>query len=352
VPQATIDARGDQWTTQAVTYITNGPCLMSEINLGESYVLAKNPQYWDADNVHLDQITLRLIPEASTALIAFERGEISGQLTVPPSDVARLKTSDSGLVVTQAYATTFFNINNAKAPYDNPLVRKALNLAIDRNTIINDVLQNGGTPAYSIVAPGYVVDGRAYEEGRPTFDLGPSADPAAAQQAPADAGYPGGQGFPTLQLSYYTDDTVKLMVEAIADQLKTNLGITVEISNEEWAVYFDNIQAGKYEVGAMGWGADYFHPMSFLQLLQTDDANNNVFYSNPDYDALVIQAQSETDPAQAMDLMRQADDLASAQYPVLNVFYRANMMLVSPQLQGVYRTVLNNLYFRSAQLAG
>ncbi|MDR1807712.1 MAG: peptide ABC transporter substrate-binding protein [Propionibacteriaceae bacterium] len=348
VQEATIEANGDQWTNKADSYVSNGPFKMSEIHLGESYVLVKNPDYWDAANVKLAKITFRMIPEPSTALSAYESGEIDGQLTVPPGDIARLKTTDSGLVITASYATTFYDINNAKAPYDNALVRKALNLAVDRNTIINDVLQNGGTPAYTIVPPGYSVDGEEFSEGRSTFDLGPTADPEAARAALAEAGYPNGEGFPTLHLSYYTSESVKMMTEAIAEQLKTNLGITVEISNEDWAVYYDNIQAGNYEVAAMGWGADYFHPMTFLQLFKTNDVNNNVFYSNPAYDELVSQAQAEVDPAKALDLMRQAENIVSADYPVINLFYRANMMLVSPHLQGVYRTTLNNLYFRSA----
>lgn len=350
VQEATIKANGDQWTNKADSYISNGPFKMEQIKLGESYVLVKNPNYWDAANVKLDKINFRLIPDASTALSAFENGQIDGQLTVPASDVARLKTSDSGLVVTPAYATTFYLINNKVAPYDNVLVRKAINLAIDRNALVNDVLQNGGTPAFSPVAPGYSVDGKEFADGRSTFDLSPTSDPAAAKAALAEAGYPDGAGFPTLQLLYYTDDTTKLMTEALADQLKTNLGIKVEISNEDWAVYYDNIKAGNYQVGAMGWGADYFHPMTFLQLFKTDDPNNNSFYTNKQYYDLVSKAQNETDPAKALELMQQADNLMSAEYPVAPLFYRANMMLVSPELKGVYRTLLNNLYFRSAYL--
>lgn len=348
IQKATIDANGDQWTNSAATYVSNGPFTMTDIKLNDAYVLAKNPNYWNAANVKLDQLTFKMIPDSSTALTAYKNGEIDGQLTVPPSDIAQLKTSGQGLVVTPAYATTFFDINDAKAPYDNPLVRKALNLAIDRNSIINDVLQNGGTPAFSVLPPGYVVGGTDFAAGRSNFDLSATADPDAAKQALSDAGYPDGQGFPTLQLSYYTDNSAKLMTEAIANQLQTNLGIKVQISNQDWAVYYADIQAGNYDVAAMGWSADYFHPMTFLQLLQTGNINNNVFYSNPLYDQLVVQAQSETDPAKAMALMQQADALASADYPVMPIFYRANMMLISPKVQGVYRDVLGNLYFSAA----
>ncbi|MCL2490028.1 MAG: peptide ABC transporter substrate-binding protein [Propionibacteriaceae bacterium] len=352
VQKATIDANGAQWTNNASSYVSNGPFMMTDIKLNDSWVMAKNPNYWDAANVTLDNLTLKLIPDESTALTAFKNNEVQGSYTVPASDIASLKTGNQGLVVTQAYATTFFDINNKKAPYDNPLVRKALNLAIDRNSLINDVLQNGGTPAYSLLPPGYVVDGTDLTDGRSTFDLGPTADPDAAKQALADAGFPGGAGFPTLQLSYYTNDTAKLMTEAVAAELEQNLGIKVQISNEDWAVYYADIQAGNYDVAAMGWSADYFHPMTFMQLLVTGDVNNNVGYSNPQYDALVSQAQTETDPAKALTIMQQADTLASAEYPTLNVFYRANMMLVSPNIQGVYRDVLGNIYFSAASVTG
>ena len=269
-----------------------------------------------------------------------------------PASIPQLKASDSGLFVTPSYATTFYDINCKKAPFDKVLVRKALNLAIDRSALINDVLNNGGTPAYSLVAPGYAVNGKDFADGRGTFGLSPTADPAAAKQALADAGYPDGKGFPTLHLSYYTNDTAKLMTEAIADQLKTNLGINVEISNQDWAVYHADIQAGNYDVGAMGWGADYNHPMTFLQLLETGNVNNNVFYSNKEYDTLVKKAQTQTDPAQAMATMQQAEAVAAAEYPLMPLFFRTNMMLLSPTIQGVYRDALSNLYFRSASVTG
>jgi oligopeptide transport system substrate-binding protein len=154
VQQATVEANGDRWTASANTYVTNGPFMVSEINLGESYVLVKNPNYYDADKVKLEKLTLRFIPDLATSLSAYESGEIQGQLNVPPTDVARLKTDpDSGLLITQAYGSTYYDINVTKAPYDNVLVRKALSLAVDRDKII-DILKNYGTPSYAISARG------------------------------------------------------------------------------------------------------------------------------------------------------------------------------------------------------
>ena len=348
VQQATVEANGDQWTTKAETYIGNGPFKVTEINMGESYVLEKNENYWDAANVTLEKLTYRYILDVATALTAYENGEVDGVRTIPSSDMARLKADNAGVQTAGSYGTVYYDINCGVAPFDNVLVRKALNLAIDRNSIINNVAQVDAVPAFSFYAPGYVVDGKDLTEGRPTFEMSETAEVEAAQAALAEAGYPNGEGFPTLQLSYYSDDNVKKIAEAIKEMWETNLGITVEISSADWGVFYTDVQAGTYQVAAMGWSADYVNPMSFLPLLYTDDVTNNSFYSNPDYDALVDQVKTENDPAAFASLVKQADELVSADYPVLPLYYKSNNYLLKDYVDGVYMTSSSNLYFKNA----
>lgn len=348
VQEATIKANGDRWTATPEAYVCNGPFKISEINLGESVVLVKNPYYYDADSVKLEKITFRYIHDLSTALLAYESDEIDGARSFPSSDYARLKAESAGIISVPSYGTVFYDINCEKAPYDNILVRKALNLAIDRSSLIEDVAQIPAQPAYSMIAPGYVVDGVEFTQGRSTFGLSPVADVEGARAALADAGYPNGEGFPELILSYYTNDTVKKLVEALAEMLKTNLNINVAISTEEWSIYYPNVQAGNYDVCAMGWSADYLHPMTFLPLLKTGDINNLPRYSNPAYDALVDSAQKETDAAAALLIMQEADNLASAEYPVLNLYYKANMMLMKDRVQGYYLNPSDMLFLKTA----
>jgi oligopeptide transport system substrate-binding protein len=350
VQQATVEANGDKWTASPDTYVCNGPFKISEMNMGESVVLVKNTEYYDADKVMLEKVTFRYITDTSTALLAYESGDIDGSRTFPSSDYARLKAEDAGIVSVSSYGTVFYNFNCAKAPFDNALVRKAFCLAIDRTSIIDDVVQIPAQPAYSYIAPGYVVDGKDFVDGRSTFELSPTADVEAAQAALAEAGYPNGEGFPEITLSYYTNDTVKKVVEAMAEMLQTNLNIKVNIVNEEWAIYYPNVQAGNYDLCAMGWSADYLHPMTFLPLLKTGDINNLGKYSNTAYDALVEQAQSETDPAAAMAIMQQADNTASAEYPVLPLYYKANMMLMKSYVQGYYLNASDMLYLKTAKV--
>lgn len=351
VQKATIEANGDRWTASADTYICNGPFKMAELKMGEGYVLEKNEDYWDAANVSLEKLTFRFILDSTTALTAYESGEVDGIRSIPSADYARLKAAGAGIQTVPNYGTVYYNINCAKAPYDNPLVRKALNLAVDRQAIIDNVVQLDAAPAYSFLAPGYSVDGVDITKGRDTFGLSATADVEAAQKALADAGYPNGEGFPTLHLSYYSDDTVKKVVEAMAEMFKNNLNINVEISSNDWAIYYESIQSGNYEVGAMGWSADYLNPMSFLPLFKTGDSTNTAFYSNPDYDKLVDKVMTETDPDAAAELTLQADALASGEYACLPLYYKTNDFLMKDYVSGCYMTASGSLYFKDAKVS-
>lgn len=350
VQEATIAANGDKWVTKAESYVGNGPFKITEMKTGESMTLEKNENYWGADDVTLEKLTYRYILDTSTSLTAYEGGEVDGVRMIPSSDIARLKAEDTGFKTAPSYGTVYYNFNCSVAPYDNVLVRKALNLAVDRKEIINNVAQVDGTPAYSFMAPGYVVDGKDVTEGRSDFDLSETADVEAAKAALAEAGYPNGEGFPVVKLSYYSDDNVKKIAEAIKEMWETNLGIKVEVSSAEWAVFYDAVQSGNYEVAAMGWSADYVNPMSFLPLLYTNDVTNNAFYSNPEYDALVDQIKVEKDSAKFADLVLQADELVSADYPVLGLYYKSNTYLLKDYIEGVYMTSSANIYFKNAKV--
>ncbi len=350
VQEATITANGDRWTASAETYVGNGPFKMEEIKLGEGYVLVKNENYWNAENVKLEKLTFRFVLDTATALTAYESGEVDGIRSIPTADYARLKASNAGVQTVSNYGTVYYNINCSVAPYDNVLVRKALNLAIDRQSIIDNVVQVDATPAYSFLAPGYSVDGADITEDRGTFGLSATADVEAAQAALAEAGYPNGEGFPTLKLSYYSNDTVKKVVEAMAEMFKTNLNIDVEISSNDWAIYYSSVQSGDYEVGAMGWSADYLNPMSFLPLFKTGDSTNNAFYSNSEYDELVNAVMQETDPAAAAKLTLEADAIVSNDYACIPLYYKTNDYLMKDYVKGVYMVASGNMYFQYAEI--
>ena len=132
--------------------------------------------------------------------------------------------------------------------------------------------------------------------------------------------------------------------------LKTNLNINVEVTSADWAVFYEDVQKGNYEIAAMGWSADYMHPMSFMPLLMTGDPNNHTGYSNPEYDALVNEIMGETDTAKAAEMIKEAEDMVMNDYPLLNLYYKANNFLMKDYVKGYYMTSSGHLYFHHASV--
>lgn len=324
---------------------------MTEYNFNESIVMEKNPNYWNADNVKLEKLTFRFILEPSTALSAFESGEIDGFRVIPPADLPRLKAESDALQTVPSFATTYYQFNCENEVLKDVRVRQALSLAIDRTALIENVLQTTDTPAFALVSPGYTVDGVDYTEGRSNYGLSATADVEAAQKLLAEAGYPNGEGFPTLRLSYYTDANVKKVTEALQEMWKNNLGIEMEITVADWAVYYDAVQSGDYDIGAMGWSADYLHPTSFFPLFVTGNVNNSSFYSNPEYDEIYAKAAVMTDAAEAVEVMREAEDVLMADMPFLPLYFRAITFMMRPGVKDVNMTPLAQLYFKDAYVA-
>jgi oligopeptide transport system substrate-binding protein len=283
--------------------------------------------------------------------MAYENGDVAGMSTIPSSDFARLKAEDAGIVVSPSYGTVWYDFNCAKAPFDNVLVRKAFNQAIDRIAIIEDVVQTDAVPAFSFMSPGYVVNGVDLMDDADDNDLEEEGNVEAARATLAEAGYPNGEGFPEITLSYYSNEIVGKVVEALARQLQDALNIKIKISNADWAVYYADILAGNYDFGAMGWSGDYLHPMTFLALFVTDDANNNVFYSNPEYDAIVAKAANMTDAEEAFEVMKEAEALGASEYPVMPLYYKNNMMLMHKNIAGYFVTPSNALLLKTAYVA-
>ena len=348
VKQAVVDQDPERWTLSANTFVSNGAFKVSDIKLGESVTAVKNEYYWDAANVRLEEIVFRYILEPATALTALESGEIDGLRFPPASETARLKSQSDAFQAVPSFATTYYLINRNVKPFDDIRVRKALSMAIDREDIISNVLQSSDTPAFGLVSPGYVLNGRDFRDGRPNYGLSATADVEGARKLLAEAGYPDGQGFPPIQLSYYTDRTVRSIVEAMQQMWKKNLNVNAEISTQEWAVYYDAVQRMDYQIGAMGWGGDYLHPMTFLTTMTSNNPTNITSYSNAQYDALVAAAQMEVDPVKAVTLMQEAEDMAMEDMAILPLYHRSIVFMMAPHVKDYYMTPLANLYFRSA----
>lgn len=345
VRQDVVEADPEGWTRNPATFIGTGPFRVTEFNQGESVVFEKNPEYYDAAAVSLDKLTFRLIPDPATALAAMEAGDVDGIESVPAPEIPRLSVESDAFLVVPALGTTYAFFNPAQAPLDNLNVRKALSMAIDREEIVEFVLQSADIPALGLVPPGMTIAGEDFTTGRDTFGLAETADIEGAQAALAEAGYPNGEGFPETLYVTYSSPPIEKLLEAIQQMWKKNLNIDVKIQASEWQVFYPEVQKVEYQIAQMGWGADYPHPMTFLDNFVTGSANNLANWSNADYDKLIADAKATNDEKQSLADMRQAEALIMNDAVILPQYHRNQYMMMKPYVKGFWRSPLNVPYF-------
>jgi oligopeptide transport system substrate-binding protein len=307
LPGAAIERYGDQWT-EAKYIQSNGPYLLGEWVHEDHLVLVKNPNYYDAGNVKIDEIYCTMVNEQSTAMAMYEAGDLDVNDNPPLEDMDRIKTDPVlSLELKQAprLCTYRYGFNAAKAPLDNILVRKALASSVDRQTLIDYVLKGNQRPAQTWTPPGIYgyVDG--VSEG-----IGYPFDPEAARQYLADAGYPGGAGFPEVTIMINTSQGHQKIAEFIAQGWKDTLGIKVNITNQEWGVYLNTCSTDAPQVFRMGWCADYPDANNWMNdVFHSGSGNNYEKYDSAVFDDLVERAAVSTDPAERLALYREAEVL-------------------------------------------
>lgn len=352
VRQDVVEANGDKWTLSPETYISNGPFKMSEWKEKESITFVKNENYWEVDKVKLDTLVFRVIDDEATYLGAFKSGELDIIESPPTTEIPTLLAE--GTAEIYPYLGTYFYVFNvSENHYDeeayqflsDPNVRKALALAIDRTLIVEKVAQGGQSPAESYVPKG-IVD----TEGNEFFKsyLPATADVEEAQRLLAEAGYPNGEGAPTITFTYNTGSGHQMIAQAIQDMWKNNLGINIELKNEEWAVFQDTRNNFNYSIARHGWIADYNDPMTFLDMWVTGSGQNNAGYSNPEYDDLINQAKSELDGNKRTELLHKAEDVLMEDMPILPIYYYTNVICANPKVKDFYKSPLGQMEFSRA----
>ena len=192
------------------------------------------------------------------------------------------------------------------------------------------------------------IAGEDFTTGRDTFGLAPTAEVEAAQAMLAEAGYPNGEGFPDTLFVTYSSPLIEKLLEAIQQMWKQNLNIDVDIQATEWQVFYPEVQKVEYQIAQMGWGADYPHPMTFLDNFVTGSPNNLNGWSNPDYDAAIAASKATGDEAESLAEMRKAEAILMNDHVILPQYHRNNYMMMSPEVMGFWRSTLNVPYFRDA----
>lgn len=349
-----IADKGDQWTFDTATYIGNGPYKMSAWNHNSEIVMVPSETYYE-EVKGPETITFKLMDDNNAMLSAFRSGELDFIEDMPVDEVASLLASGE-LNIVDYIGTYYVCFQTQKAPFDNPLVRKAFTLAVDRKFIVEKVTQSGQVEAGGFVPAGiYDAAGSTGDDFRTVggdyYDPYVDAYEANCEEARkllAEAGYPNGEGFPVVEYLYNTSDAHKAVGEALQDMWQTVLGVTVTLNNQEWAVFLQTRKDGDYSIARNGWIADYNDPMSFLDTWLTGGGNNDAQYANPTYDKLIMDAKAAKEPAERMSLMHQAEDIIIGEdFALCPLYFYTQKYMIADKVGGMFYTPLGYFLFSS-----
>ncbi|MBP2645790.1 MAG: ABC-type transporter, periplasmic subunit [Firmicutes bacterium] len=344
-----VEAAGDNWAGDVKTLVGNGPFKPTEWQHGSKLVMVKNDQYWDKDKVKVSKIEWTLVEEVATALSMFENNQLD-YVDGPPLMEAERLLKEKKLSIGNNLGTYYYSFNTTKAPFDNPKVRRAFALAIDREAIAATVMHGLNKPAYGWIPYGFtnpVTKKDFREEGGDLF----KANVEEAKKLLAEAGYPEGKGLPPVTLLFNTNEMHKAIAEAVQEMWKKNLGVTVELQNQEWKVFLGVKKAGDYQIARDGWSGDYTDPMTFADMLMANSGNNYGRYNNPVYDQLVRVAQTSNDQSVRMQAMHDAEKIAMDDMAILPIYAYVHRFSLSPKLQGLIipPTTIINVKYLSVQ---
>lgn len=349
-----IKEHGEAWATKSSTYIGNGPYKMLEWEDGSHITFEKNKNYWNYDKLGVERIKFMLMSDDSAILNAFKTGEILFADSMPQAEIEAWKDKPEFRVEPQL-GTYYISFNVQKEPLNNPKVRQALTLALDREWLVDNVGKQGQIPAGAYVPYGLFdsdskkqfreVGGDYYNPSSAAYE----ENLELAKQLLEEAGYPNGEGLPTLDYIYNESSLHAEMAQAIQDMWK-KIGVNIRLEKQEWNTFLNTRKNGEYQIARNGWLCDYNDPISMLDMWITDSGNNDAQWSNPDYDALIEQIKSTTDPKERFELMHNAEDIIFDEWMLCPIFYYTDLYLISEKIEGFWTSPLGYKYFMYATI--
>ena len=333
--------RGSAWTRPG-KLVSSGPFVLKEWVPQQHVIVAKSPTYWDRAAVRLNAIHFYPTDSIDAEERAYRAGQLHATWALPLAKVLPLQREKSpALRLDPILETYFFRLNVRRAPFTDVRIRRALALAVDRDTITAKILPGGRLPAASFVPPllkGYTPPTRT------AYDL------AAARKLLADAGHPGGAGLPPIEILYNNSEILRLVAEAIQNMWRRDLGLDVRLVNQEYKVVFANRRAGDYQVLLGSWTADYLDATTFLDMWRSDSGNNHTGWKDPAYDALADRANTIADASARAAVLAQAESLVLEAAPIIPIYYNTHVYLLHPAVKGWAPTPTDHTDFRDVFL--
>ncbi|EOW6741013.1 oligopeptide ABC transporter substrate-binding protein OppA [Cronobacter dublinensis] len=345
VPKAVVEKFGEKWT-QPANIVSNGAYKLKSWVVNERIVLERNTNYWDNAKTVINEVTYLPISSEVTDVNRYRSGEIDMTYNNMPIELfQKLKKEIPKEVHVDPYLCTYYyEINNQKAPFNDPRVRTALKLGLDRDIIVHKVKNQGDLPAYGYTPP--YTDGAKFTEPA-WFKMTQEQRNAEAKKLLSEAGYTADKPL-TFDLLYNTSDLHKKLAIAAASIWKKNLGVNVKLENQEWKTFLDTRHQGNFDVARAGWCADYNEPTSFLNTMLSNSSNNTSHYKSEAFDKVMQETLQVSDEAQRSELYNKAEQQLDKDSVIVPVYYYVNARLVKPWVGGYTgKDPLDNVYVKN-----
>ena len=338
----TISDRLSQWAREG-NIVTNGGFNLTEWQINSHISVTKRDSYWDAENVKLNGIVFYPTENLTTEERMFRDGQLHKTNEMPLDKIPVYREENPELLRVAPYLGTYYYLINTTVPgLDDPRVRRALAMTVDRELLNDTVLQKITWPSYAITPP----DTKGYNPPQ-LFEF----DPEGARELLAEAGYPNGEGFPSFEILYNTNESHQKVAVAIQQMWREHLGIAVTLVNQEWKVYIDSQNNMDYEIARRGWIGDYVDPNSFLDMFITDGGNNRTGFSDPDYDRIVLRdAPAATTQEERYALFEEAETILIDSTPIIPIYTYSVKYLIDPSVQGLPSNVMDYFNFKYVYL--
>ncbi|MGM0578745.1 MAG: peptide ABC transporter substrate-binding protein [Myxococcota bacterium] len=328
VPREAVEAHGKQWT-RPEHIVTNGPYHLAKWVPRDVMVLERSETWREADTVSIPKVVIHHSESESQNLRRYESGQTHWVVGALPSDKISLFMEDRrpDLFVDPFLAVYFYSFRVDQPPMDDPKVRRAVDMAIDKERLVTHVTRGMQQPADGPVPP-YFEETLGYPK-----PAGNPFDPEAARRLLAEAGHPNGLDLPPVTIVYNTSEGHRRIAEFVQRSLEENLGLEVEIENMEWKSLLQRLQQGDFQVARFG-AIGLPDPYDFLGAFRSDSPNNLMGWSNEEFDRLVARSQETRDTAERMRLLAEAERLVQEEVPIAPLYYYTKVYLKKPVLQG------------------
>ena len=327
-----IDDRNGEWTRPG-NFVCNGPFQLKTWELNNKIVVEKNPHYYDASIVQLNEIHYYPVSNVMTEDRMFRAGQLHLTSTLPSQKCPIYIEENPNLRIDPYMGTYFYRINTENEVLKDVKVRKALAYSIDRQLLVDKVTKCGQIPAYSFTPPGT----NGYQ---PTTEI--PFDPILAKSLLDEAGFSEENPFPKLEILFNTNEDHRKLALAIQQMWQINLGIEVELVNQDWKVYLNREMIGDFQISRAGWIGDYEDPNTFLDLMRPNRGNNKTGWENMEYDALVQKANTINNQAERYELLYKAEEILIENMPVIPLYTYVRAYQLSPDVKGFNPHILDH----------